>query len=126
MERSVRVAGHAAGPERSGVEIGRARQRRERHRIEPLDPRDARLLRAGWHRVAQREQLAGLAQHQHRRAERVAMSDDRCALADRRPRDAQGFLRAPRPAVFSGPRARPVARAVALFHSEPLRLRGIE
>ncbi len=111
VERAVRVRGHPARPERPGREIGRARERRERHRIEPLDPRYDRPFRCQRiERMPEHEELARLAEDEHRGRERVAAGHPQpLALAKRRPGQTVRRLRATRPAVLTGPRTVPVS-----------------
>ena len=66
VQRSVRVRGEAAGPHRTGREVGGTRDRLQRRGVDALDPRDD--LRA--ERMTEQEDLTGLAQHDHRRRDR--------------------------------------------------------
>ena len=68
VQRPVRVRGDAAGPRRAARQILGAGERLQRDRIEALDPGDR--VRSG--RVAQEEDLVRLAEHDHRRGDRVA------------------------------------------------------
>src|SRR5688500_18625529 len=92
-------------------EIGGTLERLQSPGVDPLHPAGGRVLehpRAN--RVAERKNLARLAQDDHRGRPGIARGrDEALALPDAEAADAVRRLRAPRAAVLAGPRARPVA-----------------
>jgi len=111
VERTVGVRRHSTRPERAGGELGRACERRERDRVEPLDPRhDRTVRRPGVERVPEEEQFTRLAEHEHRRRECIAAGHAQpLAAAERQTREPARRLRAARAAILTRPRTIPVS-----------------
>ena len=111
-QRPVAQDRHPAGPERAARQVGRPPDRGEALWVDPLDPSRNRVRqRAPPESVAQHVDLAGIAQHDHRRAERIAHGGHLEPLAGRDPERGERTCggRAPRSGVLGRPRSRPEA-----------------